>query len=62
MCRECDNSGLDWPDRDEREVEIARERAIESFDRSINILDENKKILDSLKSTTSILRETLEKL
>jgi hypothetical protein len=62
MCRECDNSGLDWPDRDKREIEIARERAMESFDRSINILNENKKIIDSLKSTTSILRENLEKL
>ena len=62
MCRECDNSSLDWTEKDEREVEIARGDAIKSIDRSIKILEENINIIDSLQDDMNKLSEGVNKL
>jgi len=62
MCRECDNSSLEWTERDEREVEIARGDAIKSYDRSIEILKENKNIIDSLRDDLNKLSEEVKKI
>ena len=62
MCRECDNSSLEWTEKDEREVEIARGDAIKSIDRSIKILEENINIIDSLQDDMNKLSEGVNKL
>jgi len=62
MCRECDNSSLEWTERDEREVEIARGDAIKSIDRSIEILNENINIIDSLQDDMNKLSEEVKKI
>jgi len=62
MCRECDNSSLEWTERDEREVEIARGDAIKSIDRSIEILNENINIIDSLQNDMNKLSEEVKKI
>ena len=62
MCRECDNSSLEWTQKDEREVEIARCDAIKSIDRSIKILEENINIIDSLQDDMNKLSEGVNKL
>ena len=62
MCRECDNSSLEWTERDEREVEIARGDAIKSIDKSIEILNENINIIDSLQDDMNKLSEEVKKI
>ena len=62
MCRECDNSSLEWTERDEREVEIARGDAIKSIDKSIEILNENIDIIDSLQDDMNKLSEEVKKI
>ena len=62
MSRECDNSSLEWTEKDEREVEIARGNAISGIDKSINILEENITIIDSLKNDIDKLSERVKKL
>lgn len=62
MCRECDNSSLEWTEKDEREVEIARGNAISGIDKSINILEENITIIDNLKNDIDKLSERVKKL
>lgn len=62
MCRECDNSSLEWTEKDEREVEIARGNAISGIDKSINILEENITIIDNLKNDIDKLSEGVKKL
>ena len=62
MCRECDNSSLEWTERDEREVEIARGDAIKSIDKSIEILNENIDIIDSLQDDMNKLSEEGKKI
>ena len=62
MCRECDNSSLEWTERDEREVEIARGEAVQGIDRSIKILEENLDIIDGLKSIVSNLEDEVKKI
>jgi hypothetical protein len=62
MCRECDNSSLEWTERDEREVEIARGEAVQGIDKSIKILEENLDIIDGLKSIVSNLEDEVKKI
>ena len=62
MCRECDNSSLEWTEKDEREVEIARGNAIKSYDRSIEILNENINIIDSLQDDMNKLSDKVKKI
>ena len=62
MCRECDNSSLEWTERDEREVEIARGDVVQSLDKVINILEKNEKIINDLSSDIDKLSEEFKKL
>ena len=62
MCRECDNSSLEWTEKDEREVEIARGDVVQSLNKVINILEKNEKIINDLSSDVDKLSEEFKKL
>ena len=62
MCRECDNSSLEWTEKDEREIEIASSKYEESIRRSVELITESVNIIYNVISNVDTISEEIKKI
>lgn len=62
MCRECDNSSLEWTEKNEKEIEMASAKYNESIRRSVELITESVNIIDNVISNVDTISEEIKKI